>query len=105
MGAQSTQAMLQMVGEGLTSLPSEAILGWHLTANHFPALPLSLVPACQRAIELVSSDEGQRRVRLPRGLVSRDGRHNVTAADLVEVAHLWDFVEAQTSSRDDEGFE
>ena len=103
MGAQSTRGMLEAVEEGLVSLPSEAALHWHLQSNHYPPLPISLVPTCQRAIELVASDEGGRRVRLPKGLVGQDGRRSVVTADLVEAAHLWDFVEAATgdSSADD----
>jgi hypothetical protein len=102
MGAQSTRGILEAANSGLVSLPSEAILHWHLQSNHYPPLPVSLVPACQRAIELVAGDQGQTRVRLPKGLVGRDGRRSVVAEDLVEAVHLWDFVEAavedQTSS-------
>jgi hypothetical protein len=92
MGAQSARGMLKAAGEGLVSLPSTTILHWHLTANHYPPLPASLVAPCQRAIELVAGGEGQRRVRLPKGLVGRDGRRSLVAADLVETVHLWDFV-------------
>ena len=104
MGAQSTRGMLEAVEQGLVSLPSEAILHYHLQSNHYPPLPVSLVPTCQRAIELVACEEGGRRVRLPKGLVGQDGRRSVVATDLVEAAHLWEFVEAAMGDPSAEDF-
>jgi hypothetical protein len=84
--------------DGLGGLPLETLLHWHLTANHYPPLPTSLIPCCIRSIELAASGQWTMRVRLPRGIVNAAGGRYLPAQAIVEACRLEDFVDALAQS-------
>jgi hypothetical protein len=95
MGSQSTRGTLEAAGEGQAALPLGVLLHWHLTANHYPPLPVSLIPACRRAIDLAAEGDYDAKVRLPRGLITREGKRSLPVREIVQMAHLLDFVEVR----------
>lgn len=74
------------------AIASDAIIEWHLTNNHWPAVPVSLVPVCALAIERAKLDEWDAVLMLPDGVTYR-GMATVTAATIIDSFHLQDFVE------------
>lgn len=67
-------------------------LWWHLAYNHYPAVPASMIPACEAAIDLALADEWDALVTLPEG-VSYRGATAAPAWAVVEQHHLAPFVE------------
>lgn len=67
-----------------------ALLRWHLEHNHVPPVPLNLHPFALRAIELQGSDEV---VKIDGSKFLLDNRQQtVTARQVCDGWHLWDFV-------------
>lgn len=64
----------------------------HLTSNHYPPLPTSLVPVAVQAIEAVNASDPHAIVRLPLGHAFR-GYTSAEAHELVEGLHLEAWVE------------
>lgn len=83
MGYTGAQGFAELVEAGEVSL--EASLEWHLVANHYPPLPVTLVPICVQAIEAANEEDWDREIVI---------RHNTTAkvSDLVEALHLEAFL-------------
>lgn len=65
----------------------ETALHWHLTSNHFPPLPLSILPAALLVIELANAGEWDTRVDLPEGVTWR-GETTAPVLACVEGWHL-----------------
>jgi hypothetical protein len=74
-----------LVGEGAISL--EQAIGWHLQSNHYPPVPLSMVPVCIEAIEAGQEEDWGRLIELPEGVLWR-GKNSAPASALVEAHHL-----------------
>lgn len=51
-------------------------LEWHLTSNHFPPIPKSMVIPCEEAIQCFWEDDIDRMISLPEGV----GYKGLTAA-------------------------
>jgi hypothetical protein len=77
-------------------LPRRQALEHHLRFNHYPPVHLSFVPACEAAIECIEqwrfdvfdmSDIDEKNITLP-------GGEHVSARELADAFHLWDFVPA-----------
>jgi hypothetical protein len=66
-------------------------LTWHLRSNHFPPVPLSMVPICEAAIDAANADEYDQRIDLPDG-VSYRGDDTAPAWAVIEAYHLDDFL-------------
>ena len=49
-------------------LEIESALSWHLTSNHFPPVPVSMVPVCIEAIENANAGDWMKNVSLPEGI-------------------------------------
>ena len=80
MGALQAQEMA-----GLASL--EQGLTWHLTSNHYPPVPVSMVPVCIAAIDAYNEGDVHRAVKLPDG-VSWCGDTYAPAWAIIEQHHL-----------------
>ena len=95
---EAATTMTDMVG--LT-----AALDYHLTANHFPPVPRSMIPVCIEAIGVVvdvyegDDDIPTEEVELPEGITFR-GRETAPAFEIVEAHHLWAFVDAELERRE-----
>jgi len=49
-------------------IPLENQLRWHLTANHYPPVPDSMITTCIEAIDLANEGEWESYVKLPEGV-------------------------------------
>lgn len=59
-----------------TTLPIEQQLEWHLTSNHFPPIPTTMVQPCVEAIDAFWEDDLDKMISLPEGV----GYRGLTAA-------------------------
>ena len=85
MGSIQAQEMAEM-------LSMEDAIAWHLRSNHFPPIPLSMVPVCIEAIENALAGEWTKLVSLPEGV----GYKGLTVAPtdaIIEQHHLDPWVE------------
>jgi len=63
-------------------------LTWHLTANHYPPVPLTMLPICKEVIEWINGDgDINQHFRLPEGTLWR-GETSAPAWAIVEGHHL-----------------
>lgn len=70
---------------GMTDLQTG--LHWHLRCNHFPPVPLSMLPICEEAIDAGNEDEWDRMIELPEGTLYR-GSNEAPAWAIIEGHHL-----------------
>jgi hypothetical protein len=73
--------------EMATSMPIEASLNWHLVANLYPSVPVSMVPICVEAIDAYWEDDLDREIYLPNGVYYR-GESTVPARAIIINHHL-----------------
>jgi len=90
--------MADAVGDGQVSL--SAAIHWHLRSNHFPPVPLPMVPVAVAAVEALSEDD-DRLIDLPTGVEFRDGRTSVEASVIAESFRLWTFIEGPDADGED----
>ena len=90
MGNLNAAAMAEAVGEGEVGL--RPALHWHLTSNHYPPVPTSLIEACIAAIDAAVDEDLDREIELPDN-VTWKGQTTAPASALIEDHHLWFFVE------------
>lgn len=62
-------------------------LAIHLTSNHYPPVPVSMIDACKAAINAYWEEEYDRKVDLPEG-ISWKGEKSAPARAIVEAHHL-----------------
>lgn len=67
-------------------------LYWHLTANHYPPVPVSLIPACIDAVQNCAAGLHRETVTLP-VCISYKGSQDCPAWALVEHLHLQPWVD------------
>ena len=67
--------------------PEDAALEWHLQANHFPPVPLDMLPAVKRALRAMRAGDPTQQIRLPEGALWR-GHKTAPASAFVESFHL-----------------
>lgn len=84
MGRVSLMGMLEMTDQ-------ETVLRWHLTSNHFPPVPESMVEPCKWAIRAMYDGEPTRPIDLPEGVTYR-GMPHCFAGSLVDHFHLDEFL-------------
>lgn len=77
--------MSEAVDDGLVSL--EQALIWHLTSNHYPPVPLIMVPICLAAIDAANEDDWDCPIDLPDD-VSYKGNDTAPAWAIIEAHHL-----------------
>ena len=92
MGNHNAAAMAEAVGEGQVAL--RPALVWHLTANHFPPVPVSMVEPCLAAIEAAVDGDWALDIELPDGVAYR-GASTAPATAIVDNYRLGFFVEAE----------
>lgn len=83
MGAITAIDLKDQAKEGTCSL--DTALAIHFQSNHYPPLPLSLIPVAKRVIEKAQRGEWEARVRLPEGITFRGS----TLAPVRECAKAW----------------
>lgn len=67
-------------------------LSWHLSSNHYPPVPQSMITPCVNAIEAYNEGEPNRLIDLPDG-VSWRGHSNAPATAIIEGHHLECFLD------------
>lgn len=66
----------------------ETSIGIHLQSNHYPAVPIEMVPTCIEAIDAVNSEgDWDKLITLPDG-VSYKGLTQAPASAIIEQHHL-----------------
>lgn len=75
-----------------TALSLEQKLSWHLTSNHFPPVPTSMVQPCIEAIDAVNEGDYGKLIGLPDG-VGYKGLTVAPASAIVEQHHLDAFLD------------
>lgn len=78
----------------------DTALSWHLQSNHYPPVPLSMIPACKAAIEAYQCEEYDRAIELPAGVLYR-GSKTAPASAIVENHHLESFISAGEDTEED----
>jgi hypothetical protein len=68
-------------------LDLEGSLKMHLTANHYPPVPVSMVQPCIDAIDAYHDEDYDRPIKLPEGITWRDEEY-APAHAIVEAHHL-----------------
>lgn len=68
-------------------LDLEGSLKLHLTANHYPPVPTSMVQPCIDAIDAYHDEDYNREIELPEG-ISWKGKTAAPASAIVEAHHL-----------------
>ena len=79
------------LASGDFGLSLEQAVSIHLTANHYPPVPTSMVPVCINAIENANEGDWDWLVTLPDG-VTWKGQDTVPASVIVDEFHLGEFV-------------
>lgn len=69
------------------NLTLEDAIGMHLRGNHYPPVPLSMVPVCIEAIDAFNEGDASVMVKLPEG-VSWRGQLEAPAYAIIEAHHL-----------------
>jgi hypothetical protein len=70
------------------SLSLEQGLAIHLTSNHYPAVPIEMLPTCIEAIDAVNSEsDWDKLITLPHG-ISYKGLTQAPASAIIEEHHL-----------------
>jgi hypothetical protein len=77
----------------------DSALAWHLRANHYPPVPVSMVEPCKEAIQAFLEGDYLRKIELPNP-VKYHGSSFAPADAIVEQHHLDAWVEL-----DEEGLE
>lgn len=68
-------------------LSLEDSIAIHLTANHYPPVPRSMVQPCIDAIDAYHDEDYQRLINLPEPITWRD-KNQAPASAIVEAHHL-----------------
>lgn len=67
-------------------------LTWHLQSNHYPPVPLSMLPICIEAIEAGNEEDFYREIPLPEGVLYK-GETTAPTWAIIEQHHLEPFLE------------
>ena len=76
-----------LASNDLLDLDLETQLEIHLTSNHYPPVPISMVAPCIDAIDAYYDEDYDRLIKLPEG-VSWRGQNTSPAYALVDAHHL-----------------
>ncbi len=79
--------MATELADGTLGLDMESAIGMHLRGNHYPPVPLSMVPVCIEAIDAYWEDDLNRAIELPEGISWR-GETHAPAYAIIESHHL-----------------
>lgn len=78
----------------LEATDQDTALRWHLTSNHFPPVPESMVEACKAAIDAMNDGNPDKPIPLPEGITYR-GMSYSFAYLLVDSLHLEYFLDQE----------
>lgn len=87
MGAMTARDLAELGSENLRQS-----LEWHLTSNHYPPIPSSMIDPCIEAINAYREEDYQKLISLPEG-VGYKGLTVAPASAIVEAHHLESWLE------------
>jgi hypothetical protein len=90
MGRANAEGMADAMREGYASL--RQVIAWHLSANHYPPVPVAMIDPCIEAIEAGNEDDYDRPIPLPEGISWRD-QDEAPAWAIIEGHHLGTFLD------------
>lgn len=70
-----------------SELSMEQQISWHLTSNHYPPVPTSMVTPCIEAIDAFWEDDLDKEIELPEGVTYR-GMTTAPAREIIINHHL-----------------
>lgn len=73
-------------------LSLEQALSIHLTSNHYPPVPVSMVTVCIESIDAYNEGDQNREIELPEG-VSYKGKTTAPAWAIIEQHHLSEWLD------------
>ena len=73
--------------DGLLDLDLETQLKIHLTGNHYPPVPVSMVEPCIEAIDAYYDEDYDRKITLPSPITWK-GKSYAPASAIIEAHHL-----------------
>jgi hypothetical protein len=76
-----------LANNDLLELDLERQIGIHLTGNHYPPVPLSMVQPCIDAIDAYYDEDYSREIALPEGVLWR-GQVTAPADAIIDQHHL-----------------
>ena len=77
----------ELADEELLGLDLETSIAIHLSANHYPPVPRSMVEPCIEAIDAYYDEDYERLITLPAPITWRD-KNTAPASAIVEAHHL-----------------
>ena len=77
----------ELANNDLLELDLETQIGIHLSSNHYPPVPRSMVQPCIDAIDAYYEEDYQRMIELPAGISWR-GETSCPASAIVDAHHL-----------------
>jgi hypothetical protein len=81
--------MGRMQAEEMAELcDQETALHWHLTSNHYPPLPLDILPAVKRTIKAINAGKPDSKIKLPDGVSHKRYGTRVPAWECCKAWHL-----------------
>jgi hypothetical protein len=77
----------ELADNDLLGLDLETQIGIHLSSNHYPPVPRSMVQPCIDAIDAYYEEDYQRLIELPAPITWRD-QNTAPASAIIEAHHL-----------------
>lgn len=77
-----------------SNLTLEASLTWHLRSNHYPPVPLEMIPVCVEAIGLMNEGLPNSEIDLPLGTSYRNS-NTAPAWAIADAHHLNPWIEEE----------
>lgn len=93
MGNMTARELAFLGNEGLGI---ETALSWHLTSNHYPPVPDTMVQPCVEALDNANAGEWDKMVQLPDGVGYKGGTAAPTHA-IIEQHHLESFLDDENT--------
>jgi hypothetical protein len=84
------QYIEDLIEEGW-ALDMDSLIALHLSSNHYPSVPATMVAPCKEAIRFAELETLYELVQLPAGVLWR-GYQSVKASVLMDAFHLWSFL-------------
>lgn len=92
MGTRNAQDIAESTRIGMLRL--DIALEYHLTCNHYPPIPRSMIQPCKQAIQYANKGNWEHRIKLPPGVSYRGSRFAPVSA-MISNHHLESFLDEQ----------
>jgi len=93
MGRMSAAGYKDCVNEGL--MTEDEALRIHLTSNHYPPIPLMMLPVAKRALEKARRGEWEKKLRMPKDVTHKVYGKLVPVHEVMSHMHLDTFLDTE----------